>query len=92
MRKLPDEYPDIHSEFMEGKPGFKTTNSSFYAVSPQMNIRTLEQQTKRSQETAGGIVGKKTDSYVSTQELVYDEILVISNCYSNIAKCKTPIG
>ena len=53
----------------------------------------LEQTINRSQNNTGGIIAEtKTDSYVSERELVYHEILAISNCYSDLTKSKTRTG
>ena len=53
----------------------------------------LEQTINRSQKSAGGILGqRKADSYVCEWELVYHEILAISNCYSDLTKSKTRTG
>ena len=66
MRKTPDEYPEIYSQFMEEKFVAKTTNGAFNSMLPDMK---LEQTIHRSQESSGGIVGQtKTDSYVSEWE------------------------
>ena len=75
---------------MEGKLVVKTTNAAFNSVSSDMK---LEQTINRSQKSSGGIVGQtKTDSYISEWELVYHEILAISNCYSNLTKSNTRTG
>ena len=56
MRKLPDEYPEIYSQFIEGKFVVKTTNGAFNPVAPDMK---LKQTINRSQKSSGGIVGQK---------------------------------
>ena len=53
----------------------------------------LEQTINRSQRSAGGTVGQtKAELYVCEWELVYHEILTISNCYSDLTKSKTRTG
>lgn len=53
----------------------------------------LEQTIKRSQKCSSEIVGQtKTDYYVSEWELVYYEILAISNRCSDLKKSKTRTG
>ena len=90
MRKLSDEYPEIYSQVMEGKFVVKTINGAFNSVSPDMK---LEQTINRSQKSSRGIVGqRKKDSYVSEWELVYYEILAISNCYRNLTKSNIRTG
>ena len=90
MLKLESDHPDLYAEFMNGKFVVQTTKGSFKAVSPDMK---LEQTINRSQKSSGGIVGQmKTDSYVSEWELVYHEILAISNCFSDLTKSKTRTG
>ena len=90
MHRLDQEHPDIHTEFLAGKFVVQTSAGTFKAVSPDMK---LEQTINRSQKRSAGIVGQtKTESYVSDWELVYNEILAISNCYSDLTKSKIPTG
>ena len=82
MRKLPIEYRDIYKEFMKGKFVLKTQISNFNEVSPDMK---LEQTTRRSKKCAAGIIGQTRQlSYVTEWELLYHEVLAISNVYQNI--------
>ena len=90
MRKLDQEHPDLYAEFHAEKFVVQTSAGNFKAVSPDMKP---EQTINRSQKSSGGIVGQtKTDSYVSEWELVYHEVLAISNCFSNLTKSKTRTG
>ena len=54
MRQLPEEYPCIYKEFMEGKFVVKTSAGFFSAVVPDMK---LEKSIQRSKKGAGGIIG-----------------------------------
>ena len=75
---------------MKGKFSVQTTKGSFKAVAPDMK---LEQTINRSQKSTGGIIGQtKSDAYVSEWELVYHEILAISNCFSDMTASKTRTG
>ena len=86
-RRLDQEHPDIHTEFLAGNFVVQTSIGTFKAVSPDTN---LEQTINLSQKSSGGIVGQtKIGSYASEWELVYHEILAISNCYSDLNKTKT---
>ena len=86
MRKLPSEHQEIYNEFMEGKFVVKTKCESFNAVSPDMK---LEQAIQRSKKSSGGIIGQtRQDSYISEWELVYHEVLSISNCYNSLTSAE----
>ena len=90
MRKVDQEHADIHAEFLAGRFVVQTSVGTFKAVSPDMK---LEQTINRSQKSSGGILGQtKTDSYVSEWELVYHDVLAISNCYSDLTKSNTRTG
>ena len=87
MQILDQEDPNIHAEFLAEKFVVQTSVSTFKAVSPHMK---LEQTIHHFQKSSDGIIGQvKTESYVPERELVYHEILAISNCYSDLAKSKT---
>ena len=67
---------------MEGKFVVKTKCGSFKAVSPDMK---LEQTIQRYKKSTGGIIGQtRQDSYISEWELVYHEVLPVSNCYNSL--------
>ena len=84
MRKLPHEHPDTYEEFMKGKFVVKTNPGNFNAVVPDMK---LEQTIQRSKKGTGGIIGQtKKDSFVTEWELVYHEVLSISNCFVDLTK------
>ena len=70
------EHPVIHTEFLAREFVVQTSIGTFKAVSPDMK---LEQTINRSQKYV----------YVSERELVYHEILAISNYYSDLTKSKT---
>ena len=90
MRKLDQEHPDQYPEFHAGKFVVQTSAGTVKAVSPDMK---LEQTINRPQKSSGGIVVQmKIDSYVSKWELVYHEVLAISNCFSDLTKSKTRTG
>ena len=62
MRRLDQEHPDIHTEFLAGKFVVQTSVGTFKAVSPDMK---LEHSINRSQKRSGGIVDQtKSESYV----------------------------
>jgi len=68
MRKLPDEYPEIYKNFLDGKFVVKTGHGHFNAVAPDMK---LEQTIQRSKKGAGGVVGT-----------CYHEVLAISKYHA----------
>ena len=82
MRNLTIEYLDIYKEFMKGKFVVKTQIGNFNGVSLDMK---LEQTIQRSKKCAAGIIGQTRQfSYVTEWELIYHEVLAISNVYENI--------
>ena len=90
MRKLKHEHPDLYHQFCAGKFVVQTGVGKFKSVSPDMK---LEQTINRSQKSSGGIVGEtRRDSYVSEWELVYHEVLAISNCFNDLTKSQTRTG
>ena len=67
---------------MKGKFVVKTKKGSFNAVSPDTK---LEQTIRRSKKSTSGIIGQsRQTSYVTEWELVYHEILAISNIFPSI--------
>ena len=71
---------------MEGKFVVKSKDGTFNAVSPDMK---LEQTIQRSKKSPGGIIGQtRQDSYISEWELVYHEILAISNNYHDLTSAE----
>lgn len=84
MRKLLDEHPDIYKEFLLGKFVVKTDSCRSTAVSPDMK---LEQTIQRSKKSTGGIIGQThKEAYVTEWELIYHEILAITNCFNDLTK------
>ena len=67
---------------MKGKFFVKTKTGSFNAVSPDMKLEQTIQRSKKS--TSGIIVQSKQTSCVTEWELVYHEILGISNIFTSI--------
>ena len=86
MRKFPEEHPSFYHEFKKGKFVVKTSSGYFKGVSPDMK---LEQTVQRSQKSASGIIGQtKKMSYVTEWELIYHEILAISNLHAEVMNLK----
>ena len=82
MRKFVEEYPETYQEFKRGLFVVKTIPGSFRAKSPDMR---LEQTIQRSKTSPDGNIGQTRKlSYVSEWELVYHEMLAISNSFSDI--------
>ena len=82
MRKLPEEYPEIYKNYLDGKFFVKTGHGHFNAVAPDMK---LEQTIQRSKKGAGGVVGQTTHkAFVTELELCYHEVLAISKYHAVI--------
>ena len=90
MRRLDQEHSNIYTEFVAGTCVVQTSVGTFKSVPPEMK---LEQTINRSQKSSGGILDqRKIEPYFSEWELVYHEILAISNCYNDLTKSKTYTG
>ena len=77
MRKLPETHPQVYEQFLLGNFVVKTNPGTFNAVSPDMK---LEQTIQQSQKSSKGVIGQtRQANYVSEWEVVYHEILAISN-------------
>ena len=82
MRKLPEKFPTIFNAFKAGMFVVCTSDRLFSAVSPDMK---LEQTIQRSQKSMGGIISQTNQqNYVTEWEIVYHEILSISNVFKEI--------
>ncbi len=86
MRKLEDMYPEVYREFMRGNFVVKRTLGLFKAVGVDM---ALEQTINRSQKSAGGIIGStRKKEFVAQWELIYHEMLAVSNLYRELSGVK----
>ena len=82
MRKLEEEHPEIHAEFLKGNFVVKSNAGSFNAVAPDMK---LEQTIQRSKKSSSGVIGEtRRHEYVSEWEVCYHEVLSISNAFRNL--------
>lgn len=87
MRKLPETAPDIYESFLEGKFVVKRTNEKFKAVGTDM---CLEQTINRSQKSSSSIIGSsRKKEFVAQWEMIYHEMLNISNLYRSLSGVKT---
>ena len=79
MRRLPTDHPAIYEMFMKGYFVINESHRKFSGVSPDMK---LEQTIQRAQKSSNGIICQtRWISYVSEWEVVYHEILAISNTF-----------
>lgn len=77
MQKLPDTAPGVNQAFMTGAFVVKRTQGKFNAVGADM---ALEQTINRSQKSTSGIIGNtRKKKFVAMWELIYHEMLAISN-------------
>ncbi|KAG8173414.1 hypothetical protein JTE90_021680 [Oedothorax gibbosus] len=82
MRCLEEEHPEVYHKFKAGNFAVRQTKRPFTAVSPDMK---LEQTIQRSQKSSNGIIGQtRQQMYVTEWELVYHEVLGISNRFREI--------
>ena len=86
MRQLPDEFPEIYDHFKNGEFVLKGKPGSLNPVSPDTN---LEQTIQRSKKSQAGVIGQtRQNNYVTERELVYHEILNISNLFHGITSSR----
>lgn len=77
LRMLPKEHPEVYHKFSTGHFVVQKSSRSFSVVSPDMK---LEQTIQRSQKSSKGIIGQtRQQMYVTEWELIYHEVLAISN-------------
>ena len=82
MRRLPTDNPAIYEMFMKGYFVINESHRKFSGVSPDMK---LEKTVQRAQKSSSGIIGQTRQiSYVSEWEVVYHEILAISNTFRRL--------
>ena len=82
MRKPPKKFPTVFNAFKAGMFVVCTSDRLFSAFSPDMK---LEQTIQRSQKSMGGIISQTNQqNYVTEWEIVYHEILSISNVFKEI--------
>ena len=81
MRQLPQNYPEIYDKFLKGLFVVKQSQGNFNAVADLK----LEQTISRSQRSVDGIIGQtRQRAYVTKWEIVYHEILAISNTFRGL--------
>ena len=82
MCRLPTDNPAIDEMFMKGYFVINESHRKFSGVSPDMK---LEKTVQRAQKSSSGIIGQTRQiSYVSEWEVVYHEILAISNAFRRL--------
>ena len=87
MHKLPQTAPDIHKAFKEGKFVIKRTPGNFRATGADM---ALEQTINRSKKSTSGIIGStKKKKYVAMWDIIYHEMLAISNFFRELSGVRT---
>ena len=79
MVKLPKPAPDVYASFLAGKFVVKRTSGLFNSVGTDM---CLEQTINRSQKSSSGIIGSsRRKQCVSQWELIYHQMLAVSNVH-----------
>ena len=82
MRRLRTDHPGIYEMFMKGCFVINESHRKFSGVSPDIK---LEQTIQCAQKSSSGIIGPtRRISYVSEWEVVYHEILAISNTFRRL--------
>ena len=86
MKQLPDEFPKIYDHFKNREFVVKGKQSTFSDVSPDMKLEQTIQRLRKSQSCMIGQTGQ--NNYVTEWELVYYEILNISNLFHGTASSR----
>ena len=82
MRRLPTDHRAIYETFMKGYFVINESHRKFSCVSPGMK---LEQTMQHAQKISSGIIWQtRWISYMSKLEVVYHEILAISNTFRRL--------
>ena len=77
--KLEEEQPELYRRFVQGHFAVRTTLGKFNAVAPDLR---LEQSIQRAKKSASGVIGQtRKTNYVTVWELIYHEVLAISNAF-----------
>ena len=81
MRSLPETAPGIHQAFVQGQFVVKGTPGKLKAVAADQS---LEQTINQSQKRSGGIIGStRKKKFVAEWEMIYHEMIAISNLHRN---------
>lgn len=87
MIKLPQTAPDIYEKFLKGGFVIKRSQRCFSAVGVDM---ALEQTINRSKKSSSGIIGNtKKKMFAAQWDILYHELLAISNVYRDISGVNT---
>ena len=82
LKNLKDKHPELYGNFMQGDFVIKTKKGSFNGVAADMK---LEQTIQRSSKSSHGIIGQtRSLGYVTQWQLLYHELLGISNVFRDI--------
>ena len=82
LKGLPSKHPDLYLQMISGGFVVKTNPGKFNSVSPDMK---LEQSINRSAKSTHGIIGQtRSLNYVTQWQLLYHEVLSISNLFLEI--------
>lgn len=84
MLKLDTTAPEVYGQFLKGKFSVRRSARCFSAVGADL---CLEQSINKSKKSTNGVIGKTRNKYFVTEwELVYHEILAVSNLYRDVTK------
>lgn len=87
MQRLPDIAPEVYAQFTNENFSIKRTSGKFRAVGGD---QALEQTIIRSQKSISGIIGMtQQKEYVAEWEIIYHEMLSVSNLFRNVTGIKT---
>lgn len=86
IKRLKLDCPYLYQKFCDGHFVVKEKNGQFNAVAPDMK---LEQTIQRSQKSSKGIIGQtRRSEYVTEWQLIYHEVLDISNTFRELTNAR----
>jgi len=82
MKKLPENAPVVHDNFMAGRFVVKRSSIPFSAVAADM---CLEQTINRSSKTSGGIIGNtKRKEFVTRWNIIHHELMAVNQTFREV--------
>lgn len=86
VKRLELDCPYLYQKFCDGNFVVKEKDGKFNAVAPDMK---LEQTIQRSQKSSKGIIGQtRRSEYVTEWQLIYHEVLNITNTFRELTNTK----
>lgn len=90
MLQLEITAPEVYAQFLDGKFAIKRTARCFSSVGADL---ALEQTINKSKKSSHGVIGKtRSKAFVAEWDLIYHEVLAVTNLYRDITKVQSSIN